>query len=294
MRALLVLLATCAALLGAAGSARADWPAAAGTTVIEGNRTGFAFVRLAQPVKVPLDEEYGLGLRLSGSGRLYGVALRQEVPTRGEPIMLVSTHGDGNGYEPSDRIGPWGPFEEADFESGEYVLPAGLYRLYVIADGAPVRAEIAFPGVDGTATFSLDVAVPYKLVDLPRVNSAGPALHTFAGESTLRSEGLVAVRSHVRSDSQVYVREDVCMYGPDDEYEPTTAFGPECGDAGWLVEETLYDVPPWLFFPPDKDEFGFEAVEAWAQPGEWAVGGSIRTVQGSGTNEMFGAWMDYQ
>src|SRR3712207_3307281 len=188
MRARLVMLIACAALLGAAAPARADWPAAAGTTVIEGSRTGFAFVRLPQAVEVPMNEEYGLPLTLSGGGRFYGVMLRRETPTREEPITLLSTHGDGNGYDPPDALYPWGPFTDADFDKGSYTLPAGLYRLYVIADGSPIRAQISFPGLEGSASFTPDVPVPQVLTNLARINSAGPFLYTFAGEHALRTE----------------------------------------------------------------------------------------------------------
>jgi hypothetical protein len=290
----LVAAVCCLTFLFSAAPASADWPAAAGTTVIEGDRTGFAFVRLPQPVEVPMSEdEWGLGVELSGSGRFYGFALREESPSRDERVMVYGTHGDGDGFQ-MDRAFPEGPPAPGDEEKGVFTLPAGLYRLYVFADGAPVRAEIGFPGLDGTATFAPEVPVPHVLMDLPRVNSAGPVLYTFAGASTLRTEGLAAVRMHVQSDSQVTEYETLCMYGPGDEYDETTAFGPGCGDPVWAAEDVVFTIPPWMYVPPDHDEWGWEAVEARAEPGEWAVGGTIRTVQGSGTNEMFGIWIDYE
>src|SRR4051795_3528260 len=127
----------------APGSARADWPSVTGTTTLSGSQTGYVTVRLPQPISFPLtssDENQGPGLkiRLRGSGRLYGAIVREVAPGDDDPAQLIMTSGDGDGDAQDVTMVPVGGYpevREGQTEQPPYTMPAGEYRLYLLADG---------------------------------------------------------------------------------------------------------------------------------------------------------------
>jgi len=286
---------------------RADWPAVAGTTTLTGSRTGYVTVRLPQPISFPLtssseNDVPGLKVRLRGSGRLYGAILREVAPGDDDPAQLMMTSGDGDGDPQDTTLIPVSGFPQ--FQGGpnapppEYTMPAGEYRLYLLADGAPVQADITFPGYDGAASFTPDVAVPQRLFEMPRVDGGvTPDVAEFAGEGALGSTGLAIVRPHVSSDAQATARIEPCFHGPD-EPPPAdpSAFGPGCGDPSWAAQDlvffALFGDPPMI--PPGKSETAWEAWWPDAQAGRWFLGGNVQDVAAPGRIEMFGAWIDYE
>src|SRR3954452_14832509 len=208
----------------APGSARADWPSVAGTTTVSGSQTGYVTVRLPQPVSFPLpssDENQGRGLktRLRGSGRLFGAIVREVAPGDDDPAQLMMTSGDGDGDPQETTLIPVSgsrKFQE-NAPPPPYTMPAGEYRLYLLADGAPVQADITFAGYAGAASFAPDVPVPQRLFAMPRVDGGmTPDVAQFGGEGDLGSRGLTIVRPHLSSDAEATARIEPCFFGPDD------------------------------------------------------------------------------
>src|SRR3954468_22008294 len=291
----------------APGSARADWPSVAGTTTLSGSQTGYVTVRLPQPISFPLtssDENQGPGLkiRLRGSGRLYGAIVREVAPGEDDPAQLMMTSGDGDGDPQETTLVAVSGYPEVSGGENQpppvYTMPAGEYRLYLIADGKPVQADITFPGLSGALALSPDVPVPQRLFALPRVDGAAtPDVAEFGGESTLASPGLTVIRPHVSSDAQATARIEPCFHGPEDEPSAdASAFGPGCGDPVYAGEDllfwTAFGEPPMI--PPGKSDTSWEAWWPDAQPGRWFLGGNVEDAGTPGGIEMFGAWIDYE
>src|SRR3954463_9694647 len=204
-----ILTAAGIAALALAAPAHAEGPALGEVTSVDGSSTAFAQVRVPHPVPlVSSDDHYLPRVRRSGHGRLYGVVLRQDAPGAKAPFSMMATSGDGDGDPPEHA------FEQVTGESheGPPVMPAGDYRLYVLADGKPVHAEIVLPGLEGTASVAPQIPVPQRIDALPRTDSGGPAA-VFAGNGTLASKGLVIVRPHTTSDAELDRRTEVCTYG---------------------------------------------------------------------------------
>src|SRR3954452_17195417 len=254
MRLSPLLLAATAALLAAA-PAYADWPALGASTTIEGSTTGFAEVRVPHAVSLAASDEDSVAhVRLQGTGRLYGVVLRQDDPSTDDPVELMETSGDGDGDPPVTPLWQVGGVPR----NGAPVLPAGNYRLSLIADGKPVTAEITFPGLDGTLATAPEVPVPQHLEALPRFDSSGGPLAMFAGEAAPPSRALIVVRPHTTSDLEIDDRSEVCAYGPGEPVDETS-FTPGCGDPLWLAEQLAFGDIAGPIIPPGAHEAGYEA-----------------------------------
>ena len=288
-----------------ATAARADWPTVAGTTTLSGSATGYVTVRLPQPISFPLagsdeNDQPGLKVRLRGSGRLFGAIVREVAPGDDDPAQLMMTSGDGDGDPQDTTLIPVSGFPkfQQNAPPPPYTMPAGEYRLYLLADGAPVQADITFPGYAGAASFAPDVPVPQRLFAMPRVDGGmTPDVAEFGGEGDLGSRGLTIVRPHLSSDAEATARIEPCFFGPDDPppADPS-AFGPGCGDPTWAAQDlvffALFGEPPMI--PPGKSETGWEAWWPDAQAGHWFLGGNVQDVAAPGRIEMFGAWIAYE
>jgi hypothetical protein len=206
-------------------------------------------------------------------------------------------------------------------------MPAGLYRLYAIADGKPVRATLTLPGLSGTTTVEPHVPVAQTLFTLPRIDGTGPSnVSTFGGEGTLHSDGLRALRLDVDERNSTRIDIEVCEFGPGD---TATSFGPGCGDPErlatervvWPAQSIAFTVaffptfaPSWAPYAADTIADGeipyipgspFQAPwsgtwgELWtvsdAQAGKWLQGGNIQIYGDPGsTSSMGGLWMNWE
>ena len=132
-----------------------------GTTVVTGSRSAWVAVRLPRPVDFDANRDIALDAR----GRLAGVVLKKAGPwNSGLAARLLigwcGTPGCAPTFPNENRSEVFVP--GGNGVSGR--LPAGDYRLYVVTDGAPVRATITLRGVGGkpgrvTATHPARVAV---------------------------------------------------------------------------------------------------------------------------------------
>src|SRR5918997_6195544 len=91
MRARLLSVLTAAAALVVAAPASADWPALSGTTTIEGSKTGYTLLRVAQPITLDWGD---LEFDVEGKGRLYGAVLREQAPGKKQPFMAYQFDSD--------------------------------------------------------------------------------------------------------------------------------------------------------------------------------------------------------
>ena len=155
-------LAACAftALVAIAPAASAAPPqhVAAGITVVEGATSGVT--RLVVPRDAKVDENPFIGsFTASGAGRVQGLVLR----VAGAPVTDIRSiraaqvnfcYSAGCTPEagaPVDRVMTVRGFARATaVDDGHWVVPAGIYDLYLIADGAPGSVTLRFDGLEGT------------------------------------------------------------------------------------------------------------------------------------------------
>jgi hypothetical protein len=146
-----------------AQAAPAPAPALAGTTVVTGSAMVAMTVRLPSPVTVDLHAIGGAGSRndieIAGNGRMVGLVLSQGGTLHRAPDREIwmtrdnicmrrgcQATGDGIGYF---AVAFGTSTQPAD---GTYRIPAGTYRLALLADGAPVTVTLRLHGLPGATT----------------------------------------------------------------------------------------------------------------------------------------------
>lgn len=144
----------------------------AGTTVVTANRSAWVPVRLPRAV----DFDPSRHVSLDARGRLAGVFLKKTGAWNSPVASRVLIGWCGTpGCPPTF---PKNGRSEVFVPGGNGVtgrLPAGEYRLYVVTDGAPVRATITLRGVGG-GTIRLTPTRPARVAVLdPKPTLAEPA-----------------------------------------------------------------------------------------------------------------------
>lgn len=182
--ALYAVLATKAALLAGPVTAgtRTTVPVLTGTTVVAGSRSAWTRVVLPKAVFFNPSED----VTLTGTGRLYGMVLKKEgawnAPV-GWRVHIGYCVGGGCASTYRDVR------SEVFVPGGNTVtgtLPAGTYRLYVVADGAPVRATMKLRGLSG-GTRTLQPGAPARAAVVearPTIAEPGSGPLVYAAGST--------------------------------------------------------------------------------------------------------------
>lgn len=224
-------------------------------------------VELRRPTAVPAD----LAITYDGDGRVQGyVMIKQGVPVSEAPRLESQTLGQCSTRGCHSRR------HDDIFTSGTNFgrkLPAGTYRLYLIADHAPVTVKIRLDDVKGTT--STRPSQPYKLAvrtlnprsDLTpthNVYSAGdfrPAAHKgaligFVGLWLSGPAGTIGAAGD-------------CFYRESNQQQGHS-FAPGCptGDS----------TGPWVFSGSDSRGNLFATTTDWDSPsglGVWFASGSI-------------------
>lgn len=123
----------------------------AGTTRMTGSRTTSAPVRIPRTLRLE-PSQFKQSLRISGAGRAIGFVLVQE----GRPAtartmisaMRLSFCGRPGCSDPEPLLTAAARTAE---DKGRLVIPAGHYRMYLIADGRPATVAVRLPGLSGSA-----------------------------------------------------------------------------------------------------------------------------------------------
>lgn len=125
-------------------------PTLAGVTTLSGTHSGY--VRVKVPVRSKLNLHYDLtrssgpneAIAISGNGRFIGFALVPEDSGRFPSDARVA----GTFNRCRSRGCP--PSEPLQYTKGSSDVPAGIYRLYLVADGAPVTVTFRLDGPSGS------------------------------------------------------------------------------------------------------------------------------------------------
>lgn len=194
-----------------------------GTTVIHASSSSFLKVRLDRRSVVSGLHDWqspipNPDITLSGRGRVIGLVLTQmqDRPSATVRATLVATRYNmcsGRACRatrpPIDLLQAGGEGVEQYEIDGEprILLPAGVYGLYVIADGAPVTVKLRLPGAAGTRVLTArSPAATHVLEALPDSAIAAPVGRRHAGEGRLPLpvQGMVTAGHFTRSKELGY------------------------------------------------------------------------------------------
>lgn len=120
-----------------------------GHTTVTAEATSVMTVRLPKPFKI-LD---GIETRVAGGGRVRGFVLTQRAENFKDAATYIAA---APGYCTTPGCGD----AEKETRPGSFamaydgVFPPGTYRLFVIADGAPVRVEVEIDGLRGSTAIT--------------------------------------------------------------------------------------------------------------------------------------------
>lgn len=151
-------------------------PSLAGVNRFVGSTSATMTVELPRPAHVTIDD-----IHVSGAGRFLGFVM--ESTSGSYPRAFVQLINEGMCARPGCR----GPFK--NLGSGcvcvqsndgtrqtttDGTLPAGLYRVYFIADGATAHVRLRLPGLDGVRTLTPSGPISAR-IDVPAPEVAEPA-----------------------------------------------------------------------------------------------------------------------
>lgn len=178
-----VLVAATASAVPATAKATPALPTLKGVDVFAGSSSGTMLLRLSRPAVIHVND-----LTISGRGRFYGLVLEQDA----EIPHAVVTYVLGRYCHRPGCAGPtpWGDGTQVTGDGPQESMPAGVYRVYLIADHAPVRVTMRLRGLSGTGTFRPRLPVRSTIVT-PTPTQAEPASGPllFAAGSTRNNIG---------------------------------------------------------------------------------------------------------
>ncbi len=231
-----VLLLVClAAMTGSAASAA---PAATTTALrhsntITADASRSMLVRLPAPVSVSGEGSFGdltvqqnPDITVSGVGRITGLVLTQNTAVRthrerasdGATLVYLS-YGMCTGMacrpnRPTLVTFGFGPGVTQDEDSTIH-LPAGVYRLFILADGGPVTASLRLHGLAGTSRLRPSqpavTSLQESLADAPGARFVSDDYHE------LRRPGLAFISGLVRSHTGSTIAGGWCLAAADPE-----------------------------------------------------------------------------
>ena len=209
--------------------------------VISGDSTGYVNVSLSRDVRISTDEPNRPGdsinadIIVTGKGRFVGIALVEDpYPGARNPERFFLAGRFGGCDRPGCR--PSGSALETMYDlqqkAGEtLLLKAGDYRLYLLADGAPVTAILRLAGLSGRRSFEvagpavLDYQTSPSHIDTDaaggRIWSAGSS---FAGGQV----GFSLSWLEVEADDFTGMESGICQYNAFEPPPPEIGYGPHC------------------------------------------------------------------
>lgn len=243
-----------------------------GRTVAVADSTSFTTVRVPRAI----DIKDGWTITSHGRGRIRGFVLTQvgenilETPTYAMVFPgYCTTAGCG---EPEEQGGGSGFLTGTE----DWDLPAGTYRMYVIADSAPVRIELGIAGYSGRTTIPVTepAAVDFDSFRSHPITTPDGTIYAGGGFSDIGGgvRGFTTAKMWALGSSppRPFVTGN-CLYYQREHPAPEHAFAPGCPGSGRT---------PAFFVIPDAS--GYVAGMTALHPLPYGIGAhSINPLAGS-------------
>lgn len=198
----------------------ADKPTTATLTrrvTLSGSKTAYVRVRVPKGVKFVNPGLYPKSFA-TGKGRYLGFVLTDD--KRGG----VRIQG---GQQTGSKFGPYAFVIQGAKGAAKVPLPAGDYRLYLLADGAPATITLRFEGLRGTSTLRPSHRVPYVLTQPEVFISPAGNLAVAGTERTLKRRGLAFdILTDVNAQF-LASNTTLCFYSAEPP-PPPVGYGPGC------------------------------------------------------------------
>lgn len=250
---------------------------------VSGSRTTSQVVRLERSLAVDV-RSFARNMKIVGGGRVRGVILTPQGDGDGERIFLsglsLSFCGKPGCVDKEPQVSaPTRAFRD---EQGRALLPAGTYRLYLIADTKPVRVTFSLPGQRGSLRLQPRQPEAHGALTptvLREVEAQGNHVSYSSGTSleTVSPDNFVMYGIRVtRSRQWVQGLFAICLHHGNPPVD-ALAFQPGCAEAdeNYGIGDGL--INPYLpGFPEfDRTYIGLSVI---AKPGKNAFGGYLTKV----------------
>ena len=236
MRRIMVALSVLLVCMATSAIAHAA-PALSGETVIESAQSGYVRVRLDQTPPIDFRAQDNSQFRIEGSGRVIGFVLRSDRPPDKGDFVLAVLRSNPDVVCPTGGCAANDGLSVVAAHNGLTPLgmPAGDYRLYLLADSAPVRITLTMAKAGGTVRLEPTVVVASQSATLPaRTPHARPEFAAFGRDILFAQPGMALVSMGWRAAAHAYDRTALCLYAggtPTTQPGASLAYGPDCAGA---------------------------------------------------------------
>ena len=232
-------------------------PELAGVTTFTADQSGSMLVRVPDGLGDPRD--WDLKARFSGTGRVMAFVLvleDWEGRERRTPMIVGQRFGDCT--EVACTRHPWTAgslWANGVMPSGD--VPGGLYRLYVVADGAPVTTKLVAPMLRGRITLKPTGPAQVEIRTLTPIHELLAPLDEVASRLNLYSAGAKApfegpgyssLRAWWRSDIKPAGMFGLCTYQEDPLVEAVAYLPGAC--------RNTFVSDPYVYPTPIEDGYG--------------------------------------
>ena len=173
------------------------------TTTVTGSTTGAVVAALAKPAKLSAD-----GVSVTGGGRVIGIGLTPYPVAPDGPIILS--------VQPGSAYGNGRYFTNPGFSTdsdGNTVLPAGRYRVYLIADGKAVTGTLRFHGLTGRSQLTTTAIAGTAIREVPlRPDAVAPNTVEGAVDHTMARSGYAGMFTKAVTDDPSLAGVGVCVW----------------------------------------------------------------------------------
>ena len=227
---------------------RSPLPKLAGDITVLGDESAWMRVRLPKSI----DSEkirWANDFHVQGRGRLFGILMVREVDGH------IERRSDSLHFLKSGMCNSRGckPKPMAMISGGSSsTLRAGIYRLYVLADGGPVSVRFTTPELPGVVRLNPTRTARAKVHNLtPRVHTGSNGVIYSAGdERPFRGPGFAFQAQWVDPMGAGVINRDLCWYTKEAPSDPKTAYlPPACPVSLWwellTLTTTTYSPVTW-------------------------------------------------
>lgn len=255
-----------------------------GVNTFVGNEAGSMTVTLPRTASVDASD----GVRVEGVGRFAGLVLVRDQPGRDKVTLLAGTARMCSGAacqgEPLPRI-----FNASGVpHKSEARLPAGTYRVILIADSTPVKVVLSLDGLTGSRVLRPQTRASVNIIDAADALPAeGPGVATASTTRDVRENGLLVAVDWWETDHSLATLRGYCLYeGPP---SPTWSFSPACSRTGASEAGTSQR----LQLPPGGPGYASGTHVRTLPSGSWTFGSYVYSPEVPTGHGATHVWVDY-